>query len=144
MSKYKHTKLQNVYYAMRQRCNNPNNKDYKWYGGRGIGICDEWESFASFKSWAEISGYKEGYGLTIDRIDGNKGYSPDNCRWISIREQQSNKRNNRLLTFNGETHTLSQWAQITGIKRETIRDRIDDSGWSVERALCEPVKSGSH
>ena len=131
------SKLYSVWCSMRERCRNENNKDYKHYGGRGIAVCGDWDECKNFKEWAISNGYKE--GLSIDRIDTNGDYCPGNCRWITIQEQQRNKRNSRFLTFNGETHCLSQWAKITGLKRETIRDRIDKSGWSVEEALSTPL-----
>lgn len=117
------------------RCRDKNNKDY---GGRGITVCDEWESsFPSFREWALSSGYK--HGLTIDRIDNNKGYSPDNCRWVGAKEQALNRRSNRIATFNGETHTFYEWDEILGFTRGTISQRVTSRGWSIERALTEPI-----
>lgn len=131
------TKLYFVWCAMRERCRSEKNKDFKHYGGRGISVCEEWSDYLTFKAWAVANGYKE--GLTIDRIDTNGNYCPENCRWLTIQEQQQNRRDARLLTFNGETHSMTQWAKLTGLKRETIRDRIDKSGWSVEEALTTPT-----
>lgn len=122
---------------MRQRCQNPNNKDYKYYGNRGVVVCDEWNEYVNFKNWALSNGYKE--SLTLDRIDTYGNYCPENCRWISIQEQQRNRRDARLLTFNGETHSMTEWAEITGLKRETIKDRIDRSHWSIDEALTTPL-----
>lgn len=133
---YKHgkskTKLYSVWKAMRQRCNNPNNYDYQWYGAEGKKICDEWDNYIEFEKWAMSSGYKS--GLTIDRIDSSSCYCPENCRWITIQEQQKNKRNVRRLSLNGETHTISEWSEIKGIPYRTILGRIHN-GWSSERAL---------
>lgn len=84
------THLYAVWNMMRQRCNNPNNKDYKHYGNRGITVCSEWNDFPNFQSWALSNGYEE--GLTIDRINNDGNYEPDNCRWIPIEEQQHNRR----------------------------------------------------
>ncbi len=99
-NKKKH-KLYQVWDSMRQRCNNPNNKHYKNYGGRGIKVCKEWETdFSSFYNWAIKNGYKK--GLTIDRSNNDKGYSPNNCRWITTAEQNRNKRNNVYFIIDGE------------------------------------------
>jgi hypothetical protein len=112
------------------------------YGGRGITVCNEWEDYSTFKKWAMQNGYKE--GLCIDRIDNFKGYSPDNCRWTTNKINCNNTRKNNNLTFNNETHTLSEWAGITGISRETLNARINEYEWSVERALTEPSFKGKN
>ncbi len=108
------------------------------YGGRGIEICNEWrENFAAFRAWAVKNGYR--HNLTIDRIDNDKGYSPENCRWVSVKEQALNRRSNRVVTFNGETHTFYEWDEILGFTRGTISRRVTSRGWSIERALTEPI-----
>lgn len=128
------TRLYNIWTKMRDRCDDKNNKNY---GGRGILVCKEWnESFESFRDWAIANGYRE--DLTIDRIDNNKGYSPDNCRWTGVKEQARNRRSNRVITFNGETHILVEWAEITGLPRSTLYNRIVKYSWPIERALTEP------
>lgn len=130
-------RLRRVLKNMKSRCYNPNFTDYKNYGARGIKICDLWignNGFKNFYKWAMASGYKE--GLTLDRIDFNGNYEPSNCRWATMREQQNNRSNNLLLTYNGKTQTASQWGDETGIKKGTICARIRN-GWSVERALTE-------
>lgn len=132
------TKLYSIWCGMRQRCGNPNNKDFQWYGAAGIMVCPEWSDFNVFRDWALRSGYAE--GLTIDRKNGREGYSPTNCRWITIQAQQRNRRDVRLLTHRGETHCLQEWAEITGLKRETIRDRLK-SGWTVSEAMTLPLHS---
>lgn len=118
---------------MRQRCSNENNNRYKNYGGRGITVCDDWkDNFQAFYEWAIKNGYRE--NLTLDRKNPNKNYEPNNCRWITQKEQQNNKTNNRFLEYKGEKHTLGEWSEITGIKLATIWARLD-RGWSIEKTL---------
>ena len=133
------TRLYSIWLRMRQRCNNPRTADYKRYGARGICICKEWESFQIFESWALANGYRD--SLTIDRIDNDKHYSPDNCRWVTMDVQCNNKSSSRLLTFNGTTQTIAQWSKQLGIHHSTLQRRIDDLGWSVGKALSTPVKA---
>lgn len=139
---YKHgmtnTRLFNIWQSMKERCNTPTSHAYKWYGGRGIKICDEWENdFMAFYNWAINNGYKE--ILSIDRIDVNGNYEPSNCRWATTKAQANNKRTNRFLTLNGETHTMAEWGIITGIKDYNIENRLNKYGWSVEKTLTTPV-----
>lgn len=128
---------------MKSRCNSPTNPKYESYGKRGIKVCDEWnEDFFVFKAWALKNGYEE--GLSIDRIDNNKGYSPDNCRWTTRIVQQNNMRSNVYLEFRGERHTISEWGRITGIPNDTISRRLH-RGWSTEQILTtEPADVGTH
>ena len=122
---------------MKNRCYYEKSKDFKEYGGRGITVCHEWlDDFGAFKAWALNSGYSE--GLTIERIDVNKGYSPDNCRWATNKEQQNNKRR-CYLTYGGVTHTHHEWAEITGISTGNIASRLF-RGWTVEEALTKPAR----
>lgn len=131
-------RLQNIRAGMAQRCLNPNNKAYHRYGGRGITICEEWANDSgAFVEWALANGYQD--GLSIDRIDNNKGYSPENCRWATRKQQQNNMRTNVLATFDGETHTCSEWAEIFGIDRNIFHHRLK-GGWNLERILTEPPK----
>lgn len=116
-----------IWNDIKGRCNNPNNADYGNYGGRGIKVCDEWmHDYLAFKQWATDAGYdwnaKRGE-CTIDRIDVNGDYSPDNCRWANMKAQSRNKRNTCRITYNGETHTTGEWSEITGISRDTIYSR---------------------
>ena len=128
-------RLYNIWGCMVQRCSNINNPCYDLYGGRGITICDEWRrDFGAFYDWAMSHGYKD--DLTIDRIDNDKGYSPDNCRWITAKEQGNNRSTNRYLEFNGEKHTISEWGELLGIDSETIASRLR-RGWSIEKTLTE-------
>jgi hypothetical protein len=118
------------------RCENPNLEKFKRdYQDRGISVCQDWHDYIVFRDWALTNGYAE--NLTIDRIDNNNGYSPDNCRWATAKVQGNNKRNNRNFTFNNETKTVSQWADATGIKYSTLYYRLIIKGWNVERAVSQ-------
>ncbi|KFD40432.1 hypothetical protein DK28_0206485 [Peptococcaceae bacterium SCADC1_2_3] len=133
----KPTRLYKTWTAMRYRCNKPKNAYYSNYGGRGIKVCEEWNNdYKNFHDWATANGYKE--GLSIDRINNDGNYEPDNCRWATPAEQALNKRTNRLLTFNGETKTTIEWAEKIKINENTLRKRLF-KGWPVERVLTEPV-----
>ena len=103
---------------MKERCNNPNADNYKWYGAKGISICDEWNNFEPFYNWAVSHGWRG--GLTIDRIDGSKGYSPDNCRFIDFKSQCRNRRTNVYITVDGETHLQCEWEELLGLRRKAI------------------------
>lgn len=130
------TRLYDIWVHMKLRCDNSNRDNYKYYGGRGIKVCKEWrEDFSSFRDWALSHGYKD--GLTIDRIDSNGNYEPDNCRWATVKEQQNNKRNNRMITIDGKTKTMAQWANEKGINYKSLANRIYH-GMSVNEAV-DPV-----
>lgn len=118
---------------MRSRCNNPNERQYKHYGGRGIKICQRWESYANF---FEDMGERPGNKLSLDRIDVNGDYCKENCRWTTWDVQLNNKRTNKSHTFNGKTMNQSQWAREVGIGFDTLSWRLRH-GWSLERALTE-------
>ncbi|MBT9670431.1 hypothetical protein GPK34_00070 [Secundilactobacillus kimchicus] len=135
------SKLYMVWSAMRQRCDNSNNKDYPNYGARGIHVSQDWaKDFAKFKIWSESHGYQE--GLTLDRVDVNGNYEPDNCRWVTMKVQANNERFNRRITFDGETHTLADWADKLEIKYPTLSNRINTYGWTVEKAFTLKPKRG--
>lgn len=132
-----HSRLYFIWQNMKDRCTNQNNKNYKNYGGRGIEVCDDWlKSFDSFSLWAKETGYKD--NLTIDRINVNGNYEPNNCRWLTKREQQSNKTNNVKLTYDNETHNITEWANILGISRNNIYQRIK-RGWNVADSLRNEI-----
>lgn len=134
-----YTRLHRTWDGMKARCFNSNHHKYKDYGGRGITVCDEWRnSFEAFRDWAISNGYSE--TLTIDRIDVDGNYCPENCRWATAEVQMNNMRTNKLLTFNGETHTQEQWARIRGFKDGRIIHKRLSRGWSIERALTEPAR----
>lgn len=127
-----------VWQGIKHRCYNPKAKHYKSYGGRGITICEEWlNDFVPFYEWAISTGYRK--GLTIDRIDVNGNYCPENCRWATQKEQMNNVRHNRMITHNGETKTARQWADFFGVPYHVFYGRVVGSGWAVEKAITEPV-----
>ena len=131
------TRLYAIWNSMRQRCNNNNHHSFLNYGGRGITICDEWNDYAVFREWAHKSGYDESSprGMcTLDRIDVNDSYNPDNCRWVDMRVQSNNKRQTLTYTLNGVTHSLTEWSDITGIKYQTLWKRYK-AGKNAEQAL---------
>lgn len=119
---YKHP-LRSVWSNMKQRCYNPTNKKYSIYGNRGIIVCPEWlNNFEAFYNWSINNGYKK--GLSIDRIDSNGNYEPSNCRWTTINVQNQNTSKNHYLTYNGETHCISEWSKILKINRNTLQSKI--------------------
>lgn len=120
---------------MWHRCTNPNATNWAYYGGRGITVCERWKSFEAFAADMGPS-YRD--GLTLDRIDSDGPYSPENCRWATMEEQNVNKRSNRLVTFQGRTQTISQWASELGMNYFALRTRFD-KGWTPERALTTPI-----
>ena len=135
----KNTRLYNIWIDMKRRCNSKNRKSYKDYGGRGIVVCNEWlQDFMNFYNWAIANGYKE--NLTIDRIDVNGNYEPNNCRWIEKGEQNRNQRTNLKFTYKGETHCLKEWAEILKINYNTLHSRLTVLGYSVEKAFLKPVQ----
>jgi hypothetical protein len=121
---------------MMYRCYNEKAVNYRFYGGRGIRVCEEWHDIKNFKGWVENSGRTE--GTTIDRIDVDADYSPANCRWRTARQQANNRRNTLYLTAYGQKRSVGEWAELRGLNRQTIVTRIR-RGWSIERALEENV-----
>ncbi len=128
-----YTRIHSIWVNMKDRCYNPNNQHFYRYGGRGITVCDEWlNSLTSFYDWATENGYSD--NLTIDRIDNNKGYSPENCRWATVEEQNNNREHHILLEINGETKNIAQWAKESGLKYRTIHARYN-RGWTGESLI---------
>jgi len=121
-----------VWQAMIQRCYNINNPVYKNYGGRGIKVCYRWRN--SFEAFFDDMGHPE-KGMSIDRIDNDKGYSPDNCKWSTAKEQCNNTRKNRRITYNGMTRSLTDWSFHLGGGKNLVSKRVDELGWSEERAV---------
>ena len=137
-------RLYRVWKGMRSRCYNPNHTSYAKYGGRGIEVCESWRtSYEAFREWALATGYDPNapYGeCTLDRIDVNGGYSPDNCRWVNEFLQANNKRDNRYITFNGKTMSVSDWGKELGIDQSVLYARLNNLKWSEEKALTTPVR----
>lgn len=126
----------NIWSGMRKRCRLVTDKYYPRYGGKGIDMADAW--YDSFERFYEDMGARPG-GCSIDRIDNSKGYSKENCRWASPKQQNRNRNSNHLLTFRGESKCISEWAEQTGIRKDTLRRRICVYGWEVEKALTTNV-----
>lgn len=131
------TRIYSVWECIKDRCLNKNNKNYKHYGLRGISICDDWSNdFMSFYNWSIKNGYKD--NLTIDRIDFNGNYCPENCRWITQKEQNRNTRKNHMVSYMGKTMCISEWAEKLGIKVSTLFGRFK-RGWDIEKSLMTEV-----
>lgn len=131
-------RLHSIWGNMKDRCFNKNSDRYYRYGGRGVSICDEWMIFDNFYNWALNNGYQD--NLTIDRVNNDGNYTPDNCRWADNITQANNKSNNNVLTYNGESHTLREWSRLIGIDSRTIFKRINRDGWTLEDALNKPIR----
>lgn len=134
--------MNNPYYSwkgMMARCYHPGNHKYPRYGGRGISVCKRWHNFPCF---LEDMGLRPA-GATLDRIDNDANYSPENCRWASSREQNRNRSDNRMIKYDGVTKSLPEWADEYGIKRTTLKMRLD-RGWPIYRALSQKVQERRH
>ena len=131
------TKLFHIWGGIKSRCKNPNMNNYHDYGGKGVSICEEWDnSFEAFRDWSYENGYKD--GLTIDRIDSNGNYCPENCRWATVKEQNRNRKSNKLITYNGETHCIADWADILGINYDVLQHRISVAKMPIKKAFEMP------
>ena len=127
------TRLYRIWQSMKRRCDYIKHKRYKDYGGRGVAVCSEWkDDFMSFYDWSMANGY--GDNLTIDRIDVNGNYEPNNCRWITKKQQNRNRRSNRIYTIYGITHCLMDWCEICKLNYWTVIKRLN-RGWHIEKAL---------
>ena len=128
-----HSRLYQIWNGMKQRCSNPNTISYRYYGGKGVSVCREWgENFTAFRDWAMANGYKS--TLTIDRIDSTGNYEPSNCRWATNKEQQNHTSYTHILEYEGERHSVMEWAEIVGIPHTTLYNRLR-RGWAISRAL---------
>lgn len=132
------TRLYNNWKGMLQRCRDKNYAYYNDYGGRGIKVCDQWKQFVPFRNWALANGYKD--GLTIERVDNNGNYEPENCKWVTRKEQGNNRRTNHLITFNGKTQNIAQWSEETGLPFQLIIERINILKWTPQKALTTPAR----
>lgn len=128
----KHERIYTIWLGMRQRCKR--DKNYA-----NITICKEWDLFENFRDWALANGYAD--ALTIDRINNEFGYCPENCRWVSFKVQENNRRNNVRVTIHGETHTIAEWSSISGIEQATISYRMKH-GWKNDDLLLKPNEKG--
>lgn len=131
------TKLHYIWIEMRQRCNNPEHPKYHLYGGRGIKICGDWKEFESFYKWAKKSGYKE--GLSIDRINNNESYYPNNCRWATQSVQMNNTRRTKKYKYKGKEQSLANWARELDLNYSTLRSRAR-LGWTTEEMFEVPME----
>lgn len=130
-------RLYNTWKCMRQRCNNPNNKSYPNYGGKGVKICEEWNDYSIFRSWALNNGYTD--ELSIDRINSNGNYEPSNCRWANDKVQMNNQTRNRKILFEGKEYTMSQLAEKFGLSYSAMQHRIE-RGWSMKRIANQKMR----
>lgn len=121
------------YHSMMDRCYREKARNYPWYGGRGIKVCDEWHDIEKFEQWAISSGFKQ--GMSLERKDVYADYSPDNCVWATAKQQANNRRNTLWIEYNGEKHTVSEWSDILGICRSTISNRYY-RGLPIEKVLA--------
>jgi len=131
----KKTRIYRCWGSMRERCNNPKHPAYDRYGGRGITVCERWNDFVSFL--ADMGAPPKGW--SIERVDNAKGYSVENCVWATRIQQARNKRNNKLITFNGKTACVAEFADIYHLPRKCLELRLRH-GWTVERALLQPLQ----
>ena len=135
------SKLYRVWDSMVRRCHSPTHKAFKAYGDRGITVCTQWRDYCGFKEWAESNGYKQ--GLTIDRIDNDRGYQPDNCRWATRKEQQNNRRCCVYFEHDGQRLTVTQWSELLGISRHNVQKHLEDLDGSRRDASATANTTGT-
>ena len=135
-------RIYHIYTTMLQRTTNPAKDGFEHYGGRGISVCEDWQNdFMKFYDWSMANGYDE--TKSIDRIDVNANYCPENCRWVDTVKQANNRRSNKTYTINGKTKTVAEWARIYGVDRSLVYNRLRYK-WDIEKALTEPVDCKKH
>ena len=130
------SRLYGIWTNLKRRCLNPNLKEYKYYGGKGVKVCDEWYEWELFKNWALSNGYKE--DLTIDRIDVNGNYEPSNCRWVTMDVQANNKSNNKYIAYQGRTQSLADWCKELDLDYDRTKQRINACNMTTEQAFELP------
>ncbi|PKH09828.1 hypothetical protein [Planomicrobium sp. MB-3u-38] len=130
-------RLYSIWRNMKQRCFNPKATKYNRYGGRGITVCEDWRVYINFHRWAVENGYQDTH--TLDRKNGDGNYEPGNCQWVPVAIQNLNKSDNRVIEFSGKKMTLKEWSDSLDINYTTLRARLDQYGWSVDKAFKTPV-----
>lgn len=130
-----HKRLYHIWYDMLKRCEKVGYMDYKDYGGRGITVCDSWHDYGAFRMWAYATGYDDDLKLTIDRIDVNKGYCPENCQWKTVAQQNCNKRSCIMIDYDGRTQCMAELARTLGISYCSFRYRYREKGMTVEEII---------
>lgn len=140
--KYENSKvgysIYSAWNSMVRRCTNPKDHKYYRYGARGIIVCDEWkDNYENFYNWSIQNGYK--LGLSLDRINNDGNYEPNNCRWTTRKVQQRNMCRNKLITYKNQTHCLSEWCELLGLPYNPILKRLLYQGYSVEKAFETPI-----
>jgi hypothetical protein len=133
----RNSRLYHIWCGMKHRCTCETAKDFQNYGGRGVTLYENWLSFEPFYEWSMKNGYED--HLTIDRIDNDKGYFPDNCRWAGLKTQANNRRSNHFVEYNNEVKTLAEWCNILKLDRNFVSARLK-RGWSIEKAFSTPKK----
>lgn len=128
-----------TWWSMMQRCSNPKHHNYQRYGGRGIKVCAEWLNLAVFVEWAHSTYPNSNERFTLDRINNNEGYSPENCRWATAKTQMNNRRKTACATINGETKSISEWCEIYNMPHQVVLSRIRCMKWDALKALTTPV-----
>ena len=131
-----HRRIYRIWFDMKRRCYQPQNKRYNRYGARGIKVCDEWFNFQNFFDWALANDYKD--NLTLDRKNMDGDYCPENCRWADVYTQANNRANNHFITYKGETKTMMEWSREMNINYSTLRERIR-RGMDINTALTRPI-----
>lgn len=132
------TRIYNAWHSMKARCYNPTNHNYSHYGDRGISVCDEWKnSFEPFYEWAISNGYQD--GLSLDRIDNDGNYCPNNCRWVTTKVQNNNRSVSINISYNGKTQNLSDWCKELNLPYSRIYQRLSKYEFTFEEAITEPT-----
>lgn len=131
------TKLYRMWKSMIYRCHNPKNHAYKYYGARGIIVCNQWHDYLTFKKW--VNETRQDPNSTIERKDNNGNYCPENCKWVDAKAQANNRRNNVIIEYKNETHNLTEWCEILNLDYKNIHNRIYKLGWSFGRAISTPI-----